>query len=144
MPKFVTYKFPVPSIVKYSGLFNPVANVVNLSVVSYVNIGPRPVVPFVDIFTLPVPHNDGTVTCNWVEPAVIADVSLPLIQTLSCDGEALKPEPVIVTVSPTVPCVGLMLITTSVGVELVFLLQLGKMPSDRHRNKNEEGTMGFM
>jgi hypothetical protein len=27
---------------------------------------------------------------------------------------------------------------------LVFLLQLGKMLSDRHRNKNEEGTMGFM
>ena len=103
-----------------------------------------PVVPFADTFTFPVPHNDGTVTCNWVGLAVIGDVNLPFTQTLSSDGDALKPEPVIVTVSPPVPCVGLMLLTTSDGVELFFLLQLLKMPSDRHRNKNEEGTMGFI
>src|SRR5579863_7302804 len=66
LPKFVTYKFPPPSIVKYCGLSKPVANVVKLNVVSYVNIGPWAVLPFVDTMILPVPQRDGTVTCNCV------------------------------------------------------------------------------
>ena len=63
-PKLVTYKFPAPSMVRYCGLFNPVAKVVSVYVVSYVNIGPVADWLLADTLTVPVPHKDGTVTCN--------------------------------------------------------------------------------
>lgn len=118
-------------------MLNPVANVVNLNVVSYVNIGPGAVLPFVDTLIIPVPHRDGTVTCNWVALAFMTVVVLPLNETLFCDADDPKPEPVTVTVSPTGPWVGLMAVTAKVGVvELELLLQLKVMPNDRHKKRN--------
>jgi hypothetical protein len=82
----------------------------------------------------------GIVNTILLELADTMDAKVPSTSTESFPGLELKPEPLIVTWIPALPCVGLKDVTVTVRPELV-LLQLSEDTDKRQSRKRTNLTL---
>ena len=86
---------------------------------STVKVGPVAVIPFTATFTAPVVAPAGTVMVKLVVLAVVTVAAVPLKVTLLLAAVGLKFVPVMVTVAPTKPLVGLISVIVGGGITTV-------------------------